>query len=162
MSSSPYFPACAAKLAEINRLAEARLSAQLTLGIAADQRAMTLASFLVATNAAILAVWAITPKGSAALFPLIILLVGLAFSAACAIWSALPVAWDPPGNEPSNWLEDIPGDPMHACHAAMAEYYDDMITWNAERLQANANWVRVAFVAVLMSIVFAALAVLFT
>lgn len=157
MLISPYTAASPEKLAEIIRLAEARLAAQLTLGVAADQRAMTLASFLIAADAAILAVT--STSASATMVPLMVLLGGFALAAGLAVWSALPVAWEAPGGEPCNWLTDLAGDNscMSDCNAARAEYYDDMLRWNDKRLKVGANWVRAAFAAALLSLLCAAL-----
>lgn len=100
MITSPYAAAKTDKLDEIIRLAESRLAAQLTLGVAADQRAMTLASFLVAVDAALITAWAALPAGAGALWPIITLVCGFAVAAGFAVWSALPVAWEAPGSEP--------------------------------------------------------------
>lgn len=153
MSNSPYVKAGASKLAYINRLAEARLEAQLKLGIAADQRAMTMASILSVADAAIISFLA--SKGGATLdWSFVSLLVGFAISAGLAAWSAIPIAWEIPGSEPSNWLEDIDDqDTLLNGKAAMAEFYDEMITQNDERLSMNATSMRAAFIMMIMALI---------
>jgi hypothetical protein len=160
MAISPYAAADEDKLAEINRLAEARLAAQLTLGVAADQRAMTLASFLATLDAAVIAVLATKP--TSAHYAVVALVVGFAIAAGIAAFSAQPVAWAAPGNEPSAWLEDIvEGDSLHNGHAAMAGHYDLMIRTNDAALGGNANKLRFAFLVMIMTLVMgAALAVI--
>lgn len=107
MSKDRFVAADKAKLDEIIRQAESRLAAQLTLAVAADQRAMTLASIL-ATGAAALIAWAITLSAADhKLVPVCVLIGGTIIAAACALWSASPVAWDSPGNTPESWVADI-------------------------------------------------------
>lgn len=154
MAVSPYAAADDSKLAEIIRLAEARLSAQLTLGVAADQRAMTLASFLATLDAAVIALLAIADTHRR--WALIALVAGFGISAAIAAFSAQPVAWDVPGNQPQNWLQDIvEGDSLHNGKAAMAEFYGDMITANDRALASNGNLLRAAFVGTILTLVVA-------
>lgn len=151
MSDSPYAKAPAKKLAEVNRLAEARLSAQLTLALAADQRAMTMASILAAIDAAIIGLIAASEDKHGAL---IVLACGFALAAGLAAWSASPIAWEIPGSEPSNWLEDIEeGDSLHNGQAAMADFYDKMISDNADQITSNANHITLAFVVMIFSLI---------
>ena len=155
MSASPYAAADSAKLAEILRLAESRLSAQLTLGIAADQRAMTMASFLAALDAAAIAGWAVIGAGQG--FAMGALVIGFGIAAALATFSAQPVAWCVPGGLPSGWLDDIvEGDTLHNGFAAMAEHYDAMIIQNDAVLAANGTKMTMAFVAMLLTLILAA------
>jgi hypothetical protein len=155
MSTSPYAAADPAKLAEILRLAESRLAAQLTLGVAADQRAMTMASFLAALDAAVIAVWAVIGAGHAV--PIGALVFGFGIAATIAAFSAQPVAWDTPGAKPSDWTDDIvDGDTLHNGLAAMAEHYDSMISQNDRVLSSNGNAMRLAFVFMLLTLLLAA------
>ena len=153
MSISSYAAAPEAKLAEIIRLAEMRLASQLSLGTAADQRAMTMASILAAIDAALIGLVALT-HGSDAPASLIILIIGFGIGVGLAAWSALPIAWDVPGNEPRQWLEDIEEeDSLHNGFAAMAFYYNEMIEANDRRLRGNANLLRGAFLAVVLTLI---------
>lgn len=102
MSKDQYVGADEAKLDEILRQAESRLKAQLSLAIAADQRAMTFSSVL-ATGAAALIAWAIAiAADSRTLIPVMVLIVGAVAALGCALWSASPIAWDSPGNTPAS------------------------------------------------------------
>jgi hypothetical protein len=151
MSPSPYSAASPDKLDEIMRLAELRLAAQLTLGVAADQRAMTMAAILAAVDAALLSAWAALETGASWTLPILIL--GFAVAAALTAWSALPRAWEVAGNEPRKWLSDIPsGDSLHNGKAAMVGHYDDMLADNERQLTASANGVRAAFVVVILAL----------
>lgn len=157
MSVSPYADAPPEKLAEIIRLAESRLQAQLTLGIAADQRAMTMATILTATAGVFIGFSASQKEVSVVL---IVLIAGFALASIFAVFAALPSAWHAPGNEPSQWLEDIPsGDTLHNGFAAMAGYYDNMIEANQRNLDSAAFLVRSAFISVVVTLPLAGAAV---
>jgi hypothetical protein len=160
MSQSPYVAASPAKLAEILRLAEARLSAQLTLGVAADQRAMTMASFLAALDAGVIAVW--TALKLAHSIPIALMVTGFAISALLAAWSAQPVHWCVVGNEPKNWIDDIAeGDTLHNGYAAMAEHYDSMIAKNDSAIADNARLMRAAFFVMIATLILSGVAAFF-
>jgi hypothetical protein len=158
MSDSPYAKAPDDKLGEIIRLAEARLVAQLTLGIAADQRAMTFASFLAAVEGAIIAGLVALKPDHVIHWSIIAMLVGFSIAAVFALLAASPVAWDIPGGRPAAWLEDIEeGDTLHNGRAAMAGFYDEMIADNNTVLASNANLLRGSLVAVVITLLIAAL-----
>lgn len=154
MATSPYAAAPAEKLDEIIRLAESRLAAQLTIGIAADQRAMTMTAVFGSVTAALLA--AFTTTDGAGGLPFAVLILGFAVATILAAWTALPIGWEIQGNEPSSWLSDIPtGDSLHNCKAAMAEYYDDMIAGNDRQLKGGATLLQASFVVAILMLLFA-------
>jgi hypothetical protein len=163
MSVSPYASATEVKLDEIIRLAEARLSAQLTLGVAADQRAMNFASFTSAVDGVAIAALVSLRADHQFHWSLIILVAGFAVAAGAAIFAAQPVAWDISGSRPGLWLDDIlEQDTLHNGRAAMAGFYDEMILDNDVVLKGNADLLRVALWAVVSTLIIAGVvAVLF-
>jgi hypothetical protein len=146
MPSSPYAKAPEAKLSQILRLAEARLEAQLTSAIAADQRAMTYGAILVGASAALIAVAVAMSQSQPTvrlIGPVLAMLFGLTVAAGMAIYSAFPTDWEIVGTEPRHWLEDIEErDTLHNGVAAMAEHYDQMITDNNARMVKAAWWMK--------------------
>ena len=90
---------------------------------------------------------------------MLLLVCGFGIAAGLAAWSAQPVAWEVPGTEPSQWLEDIvDGDSLHNGKAAMAGYYDTMISRNDERMVVNAHYLIVASVVTIMTLLSSAVA----
>lgn len=162
MSTSPFAAAPSDKLDEILRLAEARLAAQLTVGIAADQRAMTMTSILAAIDAALIGLFAALRSDRALdLTALALLIVGFAVATALAAWSARPVAWEIPGNEPCQWLTDIQsGDSLHNGKASMAGFYDDMIAANEKQICSNSKQIKAAFGIVVLTLIVSAIGVI--
>lgn len=158
MSSSPYAEATPDKLDEIIRLGEARLAAQLTLGVAADQRAMTFASFLAAVEGVVIATYvAIKPSGLTK-WSLLAMMIGFGLATLMALWAAKPVAWDIPGSRPGNWLQDIEqGDTLHNGRAFMAGFMDEMILDNDNTLSANARSIRISLGLVFATLIIAGL-----
>lgn len=136
MSKLDYVAADEAKLTEILRQAESRLGSQLSVGIAADQRAMTFAGILSAIAAALVAYGA--EKGAG--ISLIVMTALLLLGAASAAWAARPIPWSIYGTAPSDWIDDIAEgkDDLKSAKAAMADFYDEMIGKNRDRL-ANAG-----------------------
>jgi hypothetical protein len=149
MSKSDYVAADEVKLDEIVRQAESRLAAQLTVGVAADQRAMTLAGILAALAAALVAFGA--EKGISA--SIAIMIGFLLISVLLALIAAQPVAWATVGNSPANWIEDIAEakDDLVSAKAAMADYYAEMIASNDAVLASNGNLMRGALIAALFA-----------
>lgn len=149
MAKSDYVAADDGKLDEILRQAESRLQAQLALGIAADQRAMTFAGILAAVATALVA-YAAEKGFSAALFGLI---VPLLLGAGCAAWAASPIMWDVYGTSPTDWIDDIADgrDDAHSAKAAQASFYGEMITDNDVRMAANATSIRLALWAAILA-----------
>lgn len=162
MSHTSYAAASGEKLDEIVRLAELRLEAQLKLGIAADQRAMTMASILAAVDAALIgAAVLLVRDGGVIGWPLTLLIAGFAVAVGLLLWSTMPCSWEVPGSEPGRWVGDIQsGDTLHDGRAAMADYYDDMLNDNHRQLIANANFMRAAFVVLILTLIVSALAAL--
>ena len=163
MSVSPYAAAAPDQLDEIIRLAEARLAAQLTLGLAADQRAMTMTSVFAAIAAALIGLFAVLRSDATLdLTSLALLITGFGIATGLAAWSARPVDWEIPGNEPKAWLYDIrSGDNLHNGKAAMAGHYDEMIGCNAVHITANAKTMRLAFAAILVTLLVAGIGLIF-
>jgi hypothetical protein len=145
MASSLYATAHPDIVEEINRQAEARLEAQLTVALAADQRAFIFAGFLVAIVAALLAV---TTSNTVNHFETVVLLLtsgGLLLAAGLAAWSAQPSAWEMVGNVPSGWLDDIANRTSLAeCRAEMATHYEGMIKANQDTLEGAALTMRIS------------------
>ncbi len=140
-----------ALLREIVASGEARLQAQLTVSLAADQRALVLAGFFSASIVALV-------SGAVALFlgesPQVFL-GSIAFaSAATLLWSlgfviysARPTKWGYPGTRPKAWVKDIASKKVEATR--LAERLADIernAALNAEILDANGKLVSGALV----------------
>lgn len=155
MSKDQYVGADETKLTRINELAESRLAAQLSIALAADQRAMTFAG-IVSAGAAALIAWASShSRGEAALTPIFVMIVALVVAAGMALWAANPIAWDAPGDTPASWVEDIADgqDDWESNLAAMADWRADMIEQNRVRSNTNANWLRGSMIVTFVGLV---------
>jgi hypothetical protein len=153
MSSSDYADAPDDMLAEIIREAEARLAAQLTVAIVADQRAMTFAGLMLAAAAALTGTALGAGSAAALAVPVVLAGLGLFVAAALAVIAARPVDWDYVGNEPSAWIVDIsPPARLKPSTAAMADHYDGMIKGNEVTIAASAFWIRLSMLSALASV----------
>lgn len=164
MTISPYASATDDVLDEIVRQAEARLDAQLTSAIAADQRAMTFAGLLFA-GAAALGAFAPSSAANSDSIALLLVGIGLAIGGAFATASARPAAWEYVGNVPSGWLGDIQsGKSLKDSKAEMAAFYDEMIAVNETSIGSAGRFMRtamrIAFVSVGGGVLFVLLSTL--
>lgn len=157
MTNSPYGAAPDHRIKEIIRLAEARLAAQLSLGLAADQRAMTFASFLATLEAA--AVGALVVASShPGWWAALSIVIGFGIATLLAIVAAQPVDWDIPGYRPGSWLKDIASaDTEIDDQAAMAVHYDEMIEDNEKTMKDNARLLRISLWLVIVTLIIAAI-----
>jgi hypothetical protein len=153
MSSSDYAAAPAEVLGEIIREAEARLQAQLTAAVAADQRAMTFAGLLLAAAAAMIgAVLGASPNATITV-PIFATALGLFASAIFAVAAARPVYWDFVGNTPTSWVRSIAdGQSLQGALADMADFYAEMIEENENAIARAAFSIRVSMVGALISL----------
>lgn len=97
-------------LLEIQSAAEQRLNAQLTAGLAADQRALVFAGLLAVAAAAVTGTTVSTWSSEATDFLKGLTLFasfGLIAAMSFAIYAARPTSWYYPGGLPENWLDDI-------------------------------------------------------
>jgi hypothetical protein len=154
MSSSDYTAATDKMLAEIVREAEARLQAQLTAAIAADQRAMTFAGLMVAAAAAMIGAALGVSREADVTLPTIVTGLFLFAAAVLAVVAARPVAWDFTGNTPSAWVKSIAdGDSLHTALSDMASFYAEMIEANEIAIANAAYWIRLSMGSALASLV---------
>ena len=138
------------KLAEVVlRQGELRLAAQLTIGLAADQRATSFAGifFTIATAAAV---------GFFTLFsqakPSWPLLAAAFAGAVCAGWAAYqcisvarPALFRVAGNLPNSWWDDgVEKKPLAQCLRKESANYQRRLEENSQRLSESANRLRVA------------------
>lgn len=146
-------------LEEIIRQAESYLQAQLTAGIAADQRAMSFfgttaaAAALIITGGVTLILQGNvhTPLGWAA----IATAFGLLISIALASLTAKPVSFCYPGNSPGEWVADIlSAKGYNYALAETAAHYDDFIHENKITLDRNATMMAVAIWTAWLSLLF--------
>jgi len=159
MSSADYVAAPAKVLDEIIRQAEARLQAQLTAAIAADQRAMTFAGLMLAAAAAFIGASFGAAQNEALALPVYITGVGLIVSAVFAVIGARPVDWDFVGNTPRSWISSVAsGQSLHDGLADMANFYAEMIEENETAITGAAFWIRLSMWCALASLVIGALA----
>src|SRR5690606_28598473 len=115
---------------EILREAEARLSAQLEVAIAADQRAMTFLGFLLTLivfllGAALAAFTAQVPSFSIAVSA-IISAAGFLVAAYFAYEASKPIEFEFVGNDPSGWVSDVEdGTTLLTAKAEQCAHYDE-------------------------------------
>lgn len=100
-------------LKQIVESGEARLQAQLTIALASDLRALTLAGFLAAAVVALIGGAATlmlsTPSQHFLGYTALITALGLLGATGLAVFAARPVAWSSPGTRPEIWVSDIKG-----------------------------------------------------
>jgi hypothetical protein len=161
MSTTSYAAAPKGVLEEIIREAEARLEAQLTAAVAADQRAMTFAGLMLAAAGAMIgAALGASPDGplTASVF---VTALGLFISAVLAVLAARPVVWNFVGNTPASWLKGLNEDTsLKVSLAQMADFYAEMIEENETAFSGAAFWIRLsmgsALASLLLGLIFAA------
>jgi hypothetical protein len=146
-------------LDEIIRQAESFLADQLKSGLAADQRAMTMAVILAAILAALVGGTAslIAAKVHLGwhLLAVLPLVICLAWSLIYAVCAARPTYFYYSGTNPTKWLPDIKdGRPLHASKAGQAAIYAQGIAKNGICLEEGHNWLkaslRIATIGVLL------------
>lgn len=146
---APYIKAATALLKQIVADGEARLSAQLTAGLAADQRALILAGFLVPTITALVgASVALFLQAQPQYFLAWLSIMGaggLFVSLSLVAYTARPVDWSFPGIMPGAWVRDIADEkPEHESWAELAADADRRARENAAVLARNGKFVRAA------------------
>lgn len=136
-----------ATIAEVLREAESYLSAQLTAGIAADQRALSFISLLAASTAAIAAGGGALLIGDGASIAVQVVAwtlfgtaAGLLVSMWYAIRSAMPAEFEFVGNTPYGWIADVRAKrPLKMSLAQQLAHYAGMIESNDLTLKSNAR-----------------------
>ena len=127
---------------EACREGEAKLGAQVAIATSADQRATVLAGIYVAAATGVVAGLLATSRGG------IVLIVAAASAAAAFLIGALlclkaplPVIFWMPGNDPSQWYQDIEeSKPEHEALGEQLVHYDKHIKENEKTLQGNASY----------------------
>lgn len=134
---------------EIIREAESYLGCQLTVGLAADGRAMTFAailaaivSFLIGGTASLIAAnISIWPH----IIPVIIIIFSLCIALFCAVHAARPTRFHYSGNDPKSWIPDVKSkQSLSRSLAAQASFYSRDISENAKVLDENHKCLRYA------------------
>jgi hypothetical protein len=139
-------------VAEVLREAESYLSAQLTAGIAADQRAMSLISLLAASAAAIAAGGGALLIGDspsvitlAIGWTLLMTSAGLLVAMWYAIKSAMPADFEFVGNTPAGWLADVQAkQSLQRSLSQQIKHYAGMIEANNTTMKRNAQEMRMS------------------
>lgn len=151
---------------EIMREADLRLNAQLTVAIAADQRALTYGGFLIAAaTGAIGGGIALLTKeepdfGFSAIA--IIFACGMLYASWEAIHTVMPNLFCLPGNRPGLWLPDqweshgIHPPTIGRARIEQAKHIDKMIRDNASAAELAAKHMRRSFYAAILSTTLAA------
>ncbi len=136
-------------LNEIIREAESYLTAQLTAGIAADQRAISFSS-VVSAGAVVVGGGGIALLQSAnaevsLTLGAFIVTVGLLIATFFANLSSMPAEFWYPGNDPKQWLDDVStGKPLTRSLAEQAAHYSEMIGKNDRLMRRNSRQMRTA------------------
>lgn len=126
---------------ETQRRSEMRLEAQLTLALAADARAMTFCSIMVAAAAALLGF-----AGEVAQ-PVPMIIAGLFFlaSAISAAFVFRPMKWAAPGQCGSDYATDLRDNvPFHEVVVEVVGHTDEQIADNNQKAKVNARAFRIA------------------
>jgi hypothetical protein len=136
-------------LDEIIRQAESFLADQLKSGLAADQRAMTMAVILAAILAALVGGTAslIAAKVHLGwhLLAVLPLATCLSWALIYAVLSARPTYFCYSGTNPTKWLPDInDGRPLHWSRAGQAAIYAQGIIQNRNCLEEGHRWLKAA------------------
>lgn len=118
--------------------ADIRLQVQLTVGIAADQRAMTFSGLLFAAVALLLGL-AFNKDTHVEFRPeLVCVSSGFLVAASLACWSARPAAWHFVGNFPSAWDDDVTSRlKLAQTRAETASSYEARLQGNDRTLRKN-------------------------
>jgi hypothetical protein len=136
-------------LDEIMRQAESFLEEQLKAGLAADQRAMTVAVILAAILAAVVggtaSLIAVQTKFGWHFLAIGSLAVCLSIALVFAMKAARPTSFFYSGTNPIKWLPDIvDGRSLHASKAGQAAIYAQGIELNKECLGEGHRWLKLA------------------
>lgn len=121
---------------------EKHLESQLQTGMAADQRATTVATIFIGVTTAVVGA-TITYWSTAHNFPIllaglstaIVMLVGTLF----ILWSSRPIDFYFPGNQPVEWWPAVRSD-IKVLIGGETENYQEKINDNALVLERNAKW----------------------
>ena len=137
---------------EIISEARIRLHAQLTAGIAADQRAMTFSGLLFAGVAVLVGLAFSKDHQTGHTIELLLVAGGFLLAAALACWSARPVPWHQAGYAPSSYREDIDlGRNFAQTRTETAANYELLLQDNEKTLQKNAKFMRASMLAAFIS-----------
>lgn len=136
-------------LDEIVRQAESFLADQLKSGLAADQRAMTVAVILAAILAALVggtaSLVAAGVKLGWHLFAALPLAICLSLALIYAVQAARPTYFCYSGTNPTKWLPDISdARSLHASKAGQAAIYAQGIIQNRKCLDEGHRWLKLA------------------
>lgn len=134
-------------LREIIREAESYMSAQLTVTLASNQRAVALTNILAAVSVVLIGTGTslMVPGGRDWQLGAIAILVagGLLFAMRYASWAFSPSPFHYVGNTPSQWVDDIvEGKAFRESLAEQAGHYDQSISDNLETLGQQGRYVR--------------------
>ncbi|MFL6690151.1 MAG: hypothetical protein ACJ8IR_08225 [Alphaproteobacteria bacterium] len=128
---------------EACRHGESMLAAQVTLATSADQRAAVLAGIFTAVATGIIIAVATNSafaESHALAAGAVVAIGAYLIGAALCIVTALPVDFWPPGNNPSQWYEDIEkGSPLKLAIGQQAAHFDDHIAANNKVLVRNSR-----------------------
>ena len=126
----------------IHQQAVLYLDGQFRAALAADQRASTAGSVLVAASVALVAAslaFFSTAQETAVLVVGIMTAMVLLIGAGCCLWAARPVDFYSPGNEPASWWRETHTD-LKESLGAECEVYQEMINENVTVLEDNGAW----------------------
>ena len=126
--------------------ADLRLQAQLAAAVAADQRALVFAGFLVAASAALGGAAATVLTGTSLDHYLgkvaFIAACGMLAAMACALVAARPARWFFAGAQPSDWRNDlIAGKPEITQVEELLTDLDRRLRKNDRSMKVNGRWI---------------------
>lgn len=132
-------------LTHIIRDCESYIDDQLKCALAADQRAINISGFLVATIIALSAgaYTLLRNEGSLLGYGVIFLIIALCTALLLALRSAVPVPFNYRGSTPENWKEDLVNCKSRGdCLEEQITHYDAMIKENTVTLDKNAQLIK--------------------
>lgn len=140
-----------AMIVEIVRQAEERFKMQVQIALAADARAGATTTWQSAAAAALIVAAMANLDGPAQAGALGAGFT-LALGAFCGFYSMRPIAFGCIGTLPSGWLDVVKtNEPLVESLAGYAVILDEHLQANEARMSENANWLRGAFLAGLLS-----------
>ena len=133
-------------IVEIVRQAEERMRMQVQMALAADARAVWIATLQGAGSIALLV--AAMEKLSAGSRAVVVLAAGcLAVATFCAAVAAFPIAFGMIGTLPSDWVDAVQDrEPLSQSLAGYAVWLDKYLKFNAKQMANNNNWLRCSIV----------------
>lgn len=163
MTQAPYVSKDGEMLAKLVLMADTRVQAQLSAGLAADQRAMVFAGLIAVAaaalgSAAVEALTATPPQvdiGHLALWAA----AGMVVAMSLAVYAARPVKWFYAGSDPLDWRTDLAADKAWPdTLPSLLLDYESRITNNEATMKGNGRWLAASSLVALGTLILSGIA----